>query len=268
MDVSRLRKFPGGGLKKRLTSKTVLPLLPQRQLSPVASSLRIVTAPTLSQALSSLASSGGFSGTFELHLTVPPLDPAAEAHFLEVCPALGLKPVLIHAPGAHLAYQPMTSSYLQGPIELVAENTLRLIERLSSSGLPVLRCKLEATLVSRGVPVSDLDVDPTPGRYFEFHAKLLLRSPLQIEPLRLRCLQLGAHLSSNAFRVRADLLQERFVTLRIFHAGRETALARFRSLLSSLRDDGYPTEHLLHEYSVLDTNSLLDQGWIALPSSP
>jgi hypothetical protein len=79
-----------------------------------------VTPPFLFSSLASLASTGDFAGTFELHLTVPSLDPSAQDRFCEVCCLLGVKPVLIHAPGARMALQPMTSSYLQGPISLVS----------------------------------------------------------------------------------------------------------------------------------------------------
>lgn len=225
-----------------------------------------MTATHLLSSLSSLSDAGGFSGTFELHLTVAPLDPVAQGSFVSLCDQLGVKPVLIHAPGARMALQPMTFSYLEGDIRRVAEETRGLLERLSSGGFPALRCKLEATLGARGVPETDLDAAAHPGRYFEFHGKVVLGADPEVEALRLRCLALGAHLSSNAFRTRPDALQERFVTLRAHRVGRATALARFRALLGALRSGGYPAGHLLHEYSVLDTNSLLDHGWLALPS--
>ncbi len=230
----------------------------------MAPSFRNVTTSPLFSSLTSLAAAGGFSGTFELHLTVPSLDPQAQAHFTEICRLLGVKPILILAPGARMALQPMTSSYLQGSIEVVSENTLVLLERLTSEGFPPLRCKLEATLGSQGVPEEDTDADDLPGRYFEFHAKVVLGTDEELARLRARCVDLGAHLSSNAFRRRPDGLQERFLTLRAHRVGRRTALARFRTLLGALREDGYAPGHLLHEYSVLDTNSLLDQGWLAL----
>jgi hypothetical protein len=116
-----------------------------------------------------------------------------------------------------------------------------------------LRCKLEATLGSQGVPEEDAEANDLPGRYFEFHAKVALGSDKEIARLRARCVDLGAHLSSNALRRRPDGLQERFLTLRAHRVGRRTALARFRTLLGALRGEGYAPGHLLHEYSVLDT---------------
>lgn len=180
---------------------------------------------------------------------------------------MGVKPVLIHAPGALMASQPMTSSYLQGTAAEVASETQALLGDLRAGGFSVLRCKLEATLSASGVPETDAEAQARPDRYFEFHAKVLLRTEDEIVALRQLCEALGAHLSSNAFRLRPDLLQERFLTVRAYQVGRPAALARFRALLTALRQNGYSPGHLLHEYSVLDTNSLLDQGWLALPSS-
>ncbi|MCU0659585.1 MAG: hypothetical protein MUF64_31260 [Polyangiaceae bacterium] len=227
--------------------------------------MRNVTNPRISSELAGFAAARQFRGVFELHLTVPPLEENAQREFRDLCAQLALKPILIHAPGAFMALQPMTSSYLQGEAPLVAEETHRLLGLLARAGFPALRCKLEATLASRGVPRSDDEVNLAAGRYFEFHAKLLL-PPGQIEQARLRCLELGAHLSSNAARLRPDHLQERFLTLRCHDAGQPAALTRFRTLLAGLRRQGFHPHHLLHEYSVLDTNSLLDQGWLALPS--
>ena len=70
-----------------------------------------------------------------------------------------------------------------------------------------------------------------------------------------------AHLSRNASVVRSDGTEERFVTLRVHHGGRERAEGRFDALLADLGALGFPLKNRLREYTVYDSNLALDQGW-------
>lgn len=211
--------------------------------------------------------SKAFEGVFELHLTADAANPGDQARFGEACRRLGVKPVLIEAPGAALTLQPMTSSYHRGTLGQVLDVAASLSGQLGREGFPVVRCKIEATMAARGVPDEDAAAlaDP-PGRYFEFHTRVALPSGADLAPLRALCEARGGRLSSNAFRTRPDGLQERFVTVRAHRVGRATALGHFRALLAALRAGGLSPGHLLHEYVVIDTNSLLDRGWLALIS--
>jgi len=222
-----------------------------------------VTTSLLSQP--ALTTTSSFNGVFELHLTVAA--PGAEGgRFREACLGLGLKPILIEAPGAQLTLQPMTSSYHRGSLDEVVGEARRLAAGLEQAGFEVVRSKIEATLGTLGVPADDQQaLAGAPERYFEFHAKVALPPGADLSPLRGQCEALGARLSSNAFRVQQSGLQERFVTLRAYRVGRVTALGQFQELLGALRAAGFAPGHLLHEYMVADTNCMLDQGWIALP---
>jgi hypothetical protein len=109
----------------------------QRQPPQVDSSLRNVTNPHISSELAGFAAARQFRGVFELHLTVPPLEENAQREFRDLCAQLALKPILIHALGAFMALQPMTSSYLQGEAPLVAEESAEnfSVEKTYTNGL-------------------------------------------------------------------------------------------------------------------------------------
>jgi len=56
--------------------------------------------------------------------------------------------------------------------------------------------------------------------------------------------------------------QRRFVNLRMYQVGRETALKRFQACVDELQASGYGVERLIREYAVYDSNVGLDRGWI------
>lgn len=202
-----------------------------------------------------------FEGSFEAHLTVD-AEKKDQARFGLVCAHVGAKPVLIEAPGAALAVQPMTSSYHRGALPEVLEQIAGMAARLEEAGFPVRRRKVEATLATRGVPVDEGEARAlSDACYFEFHAKVALGPGDDLGPLRELCASLGARLSSNAFKVLDGGQQERFVTTRAYRVGAAAAEQRFASLLGALRAGGYRASHPLREFVVLDSNAPLDQGW-------
>jgi hypothetical protein len=188
-------------------------------------------------------------GSFEAHLTVAAESAERRAAFAEVCAELGVKCVLIElARGAHRS-QPMTSSHHTGTLDEVMREVDRLRARIATTFV-VTRVKLEAEVTNDGVPV---DAPGAPGTYFEFHAKLALGD--DIETLRALCLANGAHLSNNAVEHGT-----RFVTMRVYEAGRDEARARFEHLLEVLA--AYAVLGTKAEFTVHDSRVELDAGWL------
>ncbi len=193
-------------------------------------------------------------GTFEAHVTVDAGD-RREA-FAALCRELGVKCVLIElARGAHPS-QPMTSSHHTGELATIATEIRALRDRLVAAGFPIRRVKLEADVTNEGVPV---EAPGEPGTYFEFHAKV--RLPVgddAIAALRALCVAHGAHLSRNDVEPGVT----RFVTMRVYEAGRDRAAATFAKLLDALVAAGHVVGATKAEYTIYDSRVELDAGWL------
>jgi hypothetical protein len=69
-------------------------------------------------------------------------------------------------------------------------------------------------------------------------------------------------LSANVFKRLPERKVERFVTLRQYGVGRDTADARMAELLRSLDGISYSPMKVVREYCVFDSNLSLDDGWL------
>jgi hypothetical protein len=206
------------------------------------------------------------SGTFEAHVTVDAADLADRERFRAVCAELGVKCVLIELPQGISRSQPMTSTYHRGDLNQVVQEVADLAQTLSGRGFAVSRLKLEAVVTNTGLPLTDEEAQAFPaGNYFEYHVKTTLPSGADLEPLRALCQRNSAHLSSNALKREGDDRTERFITLRVYGAGRARAEATFEELLGELQEAGYPLANKLREYTLYDSNITIDAGWIDAP---
>jgi hypothetical protein len=207
------------------------------------------------------------SGTFEAHVTVAADGPAERDRFRSLCGALGVKPVLIELPAGESPSQPMTGSYHRGTVESAAREVAVLAHTLRAAGFAISRVKLEAVATNDGVPDTDTDAaGEPPGRYFEFHVKLLLPADAEMGWLEAACAAFGAKLSRNAFKQSTDGQSERFVTLRAYGVGRRTAFARLDALLASITAGGFNVVNKVREYSLFDSHVGLDSGWLDEPN--
>ncbi|HLL21562.1 MAG TPA: hypothetical protein VK427_05495, partial [Kofleriaceae bacterium] len=171
-------------------------------------------------------------GTFEAHITVDATTAERRAAFAAACRELGVKCVLIElARGAH-ASQPMTSSHHTGELASVMREIMALRAHLEAAGFAVTRVKVEEDAGDDDVPV---DAAGPPGTYFEFHGKLALGPDDDLTGVRATCEAIGAHLSHNDFERGVS----RFVTLRVYDAGRTAAQARFADVLRTLTAAGH-----------------------------
>jgi hypothetical protein len=206
-------------------------------------------------------------GTFEAHVTVEAADLAERQRFQAACEEMGVKCVLIELPRGATRSQPMTSTYHKGELAAVVEEVAGLARRLREAGFRVARLKLEAVATNEGVPATDEEARRfPPGNYFEFHVKLTLPAAADLEALRERCARHGAHLSANALKRDEAGRAERFVTLRVYGAGRGRAEGRFDELYRELAALGCPMSNKLREYTVYDSNAAVDAGWIDPPA--
>jgi hypothetical protein len=206
------------------------------------------------------------SGTFEAHVTVDTADLGERDRFRAVCAEMGVKCVLIELPQGVSRSQPMTSTYHRGELAEVVREVADLASVLAGRGFPVVRVKLEAVSSNEGVPVSDEQARRFPaGNYFEFHVKTALPPGADLAPLRDLCRRHTAHLSSNALKREEDGRTERFITLRVYGAGRQRAETAFDDLLGDLESAGFALSNRLREYTLFDSNITIDAGWIDAP---
>ena len=204
-------------------------------------------------------------GTFEAHVTIT-ADLAERERFRVTCAELGVKCVLIELPQGATRTQPMTSTYHRGDLADVTREVAALAGAVRAAGFAVSRVKLEAVTTNEGVPESDEQAANFPaGNYFEFHAKVALPVGADLAPLRALCAKHDAHLSSNAFKT-DDESCERFVTLRIYAAGRVRAEEAFDALLADLEAAGHAVTNRLREYTIYDSNAAVDAGWLDAPA--
>ena len=200
-----------------------------------------------------------FGGAFEAHVTVRC---AAEdaPRFSATCDRLGVKHIQIElAAGEHVS-QPMTATVHRGELRDVQDEVHALARALVADGFEVVRTKIEALPRNRDLPETDEAAAREPGRYFEYHLKIVV-PPGELEGVRAVAVEHGARLSRNARRTRVDGSHERYLTLRLPGLGRASADARFHALEAAVEALPVAIGRRVREYTVYDSNLALDRGW-------
>lgn len=206
-----------------------------------------------------------YGGTFEAHVTVKTGTQDDVARFAALCGELGVKHVLIELPQGETQSQPMTASYHHGTLNEAIQEVHAIARALAAGGFDVTRVKLEAVGSNRDVPEDDAQAKQLPQNYFEYHVKVMLPPGADMDALRGMIAGHNAHLSKNARKVRADGWSERFVTLRVYRAGRRTAEVRFGALVGLLESTGWHLGQKIREYTVYDSDVGVDRGWLPQP---
>ncbi|UQN10669.1 hypothetical protein [Deinococcus sp. QL22] len=200
---------------------------------------------------------------FEVHVTTAAMDANRLQAYRAACRELGVKALVIElAPGVPV--QPMTCLRVWGTPETALQAARDLGAALETQGFPTQRIKIEAAPWNAGVPVSAEDAAHEPaGRYFEFHARLVIAADANLGILELLCAAQGAHLSRNPLKTRLDGQQERFVTLRVGGMGRTEAEGQAAVLTRYLEQAGWTVEDTVMEYCLYDDHRALDAAWEA-----
>jgi hypothetical protein len=211
------------------------------------------------------------SGEFETHVTVR-CDQADLTGLDQWAATAGVKVTHIVLARGRMTSQPMLTWSGSGTLAAQHRATGRLTDALGAAGFAVVRVKIEAVPWAVGVPVHDAEAlrHADAGTYFEHHVKVLLEpDDRAVEELGALASGHRAHLSWNARRVRAPrdgagtALQERFVTQRCHRVGARTAAARLAALLADLGAAGVRILSVEREFVVYDSDTTIDDGWIA-----
>lgn len=204
-----------------------------------------------------------FTGEFETHITVEPLDAAGRERFRIVCTSLGLKPVLIELSRGSVPIQPMTASVAPGNLEDIRKQASRDADALQAAGFTVVRVKVEASPYNADIPQTRGAANYLPANfYFEYHARLQMPGFESLALITPVCEAHGAHLSRNAFKELPDGTYERFVTQRAYSVGLQEAQESFHRLREALERAGVPILKEVTEYCVFDSNDLIDEAWL------
>jgi hypothetical protein len=226
----------------------------------------MTASPFPEQLLREQLAGSAYRGTFESHITIEAADADGREHFRSACRQLGVKCVLIELPEGASRSQPMTACYHHGEIGSVAEEVASHCRTLRAAGFSLVRIKLEAVAANEGGPDSDEEgARATAANYFEFHVKLLLAADSDLDVLRACCERYGARLSRNAFKWEEDGRSERFVTMRLYRIGRQSALGRLDALEKELTSAGFVIVNRQKEYTIFDSAESLDAGWLEAP---
>jgi hypothetical protein len=189
---------------------------------------------------------------YEIHLTVAA--DASDDQLRSWAESHGVKYTRIVLDRGDHASQPMLSWLSDGTPASAEADARRTATALHARGFPVTRLKVEAAAAEAATQ---------PGLYFEHHVKLLLPTGTDLEGVRERAVQHDARLSRNARRVRADGVQERFVTQRCYQVERPAAAARLSALVGALTGAGWEVAEVEEEWVLVDDNPGLDAGWFA-----
>jgi hypothetical protein len=129
--------------------------------------------------------------------------------------------------------------------------TNEVVASVTTKGLNVTRTKIEATTDSVP-PVAKGD------HYYEYHFKVQTK---EWDRLAQACVSKGAHLFFNAFSKTGTMVP--VITLRHYDRTRKESVALLNELMVSLSEHGFHADgEVQKEYSMLDSNVGLDEGWL------
>ncbi|MBC8142321.1 MAG: hypothetical protein H7Y38_12865 [Armatimonadetes bacterium] len=205
-----------------------------------------------------------FAGMLEIHLTLSGTHEGAARQRLQAhAEAIGWKYLHIVLSRGDTFSQPMLTRHVRSDLGTAQGVAKAAAQCLAADGFAVTRTKIETAPTRTDVPQSDEAAQTAPPcRYFEAHIKLLLPPTADIAALTQVAESHGAHLSRNANKERADGNRERFVTVRGYRMGRETAHRNLLALLAALTPLGHEVLETEEEYVIYDSNETEDKGWL------
>ncbi len=203
------------------------------------------------------------TGDFETHLTLASPDAVAAGTLQNIAGECRLKVTHILLQRGRQPSQLMLTRHSTETFDESLTAARELAARLAARGLPVSRMKIEIDADNPAAPADELKARANPPeRYFEFHVKVILPSLADLEHLGEVACRNAAQLSKNAFVVRPDGREERFVTQRFYGIGRDKALPALVALTNDLRQYGFAILDCEAEYVIFDSNIDLDAGWL------
>ena len=191
---------------------------------------------------------------YEIHITVPVVDPLRIDKFKSVCESMDVKAIVIEA---YPLTDVMTSFRMQSDDqnEVFKVMTSQFLI-LSAHGFLPIRCKVETDLTHPWVTT------PLPNQYFESHLQVWTRDD-QMDDLKLLAKNFDFHVSRNAFKAPVDGRHIRMVTVREYHTDATSFTRRVEALRDMIPKHGFELAKGLEiEFALYDSNAKHDTPWI------
>nr|QYA18396.1 hypothetical protein KOM_12_126 [Clandestinovirus] len=196
---------------------------------------------------------------YETHITVDPFDQGLLFAFIKQqsdARMINLRPTCPQTFYGDYPIQPMLTYWYNGQDEDACDLATKTGIKMEQFGMRVNRVKVEAAFSGSTVP------DYADGEhYFEFHFKVAVATNAEWNKLANMCALKGAHLSFNLYSKSGNMVP--IVTIRLYHTTKQDALTNLQSLVNAIKEDGFTLiGGVEREYSVMDSNVFLDQGWL------
>lgn len=162
------------------------------------------------------------------------------------------RPTCAYALYGNYPNQPMLTFWTNGTVEEVRQTVHDIELDMGRKNIPIIRTKIEAMAHNEGVPNQCVD-----DHYFEFHFKVTIHNTTDWNKLVELLTPFGAHLFYNPYNKNMIPI----VTIR-----RYTSLTDLENVYNEvselLKNNNFEHEDPEKEYSVYDSNVLLDQNWL------
>ncbi|HSI13525.1 MAG TPA: hypothetical protein VK961_15885 [Chthoniobacter sp.] len=203
------------------------------------------------------------TGEFEIHLTIASPEKVAMESLRMLAAENGVKVTHILLHHGQQPSQLMLTRHGAGTLDETLATAHTLTTRLAAHGLKVGRTKIEIDAANPAAPADALAAQSCPADwYFEYHVKVVLPSIADLELLGEVGRRHAAQLSKNAFLVRPDGREERFLTQRFYSTGRDQASLALDALTVDLQRHEFTILDCETEYVVFDSNVAMDTGWL------
>lgn len=204
---------------------------------------------------------------YEIHITVNNAD---KDSFISVCKALNVKPIVIDLQdneGASILEDVMTSSKHFGDNTTAYAEMERISNGLTRSGFEVVRNKIETVPWHPAAP-TEAQGNPImpPSCYFESHIGVITTADKNLthyQTLREIAIRFNSHLSRNAFKKLEDNNIVLMITYRTYTGTYEDFKKHTKQLRDCLRNNDYPIQNMVTEFSIYDSKYKHDSVWIS-----
>ena len=203
------------------------------------------------------------TGEFETHLTIASSETVGVEPLRMLAADNEMKVTHILLSRGEAPSQLMLTRHNVGTLDETLAAAHAFTAQLATRGLKVCRTKIEVDATNPAAPADAPAAKANSADwYFEYHVKVLLPSPADVDHLGEVGRRHAAQLSRNAFLMRLDGREERFLTQRFYSTGRDQASPALDALTADLQQNGFTILDCEAEYVVFDSNVAMDAGWL------
>ena len=200
-------------------------------------------------------------GTFEVHLiTTPENQNKLFAYItnLKNDKLIKIRPTCANSFYGDCHVQPMLTFWIHDNDDTVMKLVTEIKKDMELKGITIIRIKIESMAHNIGVPQTC-----SADHYFEYHFKVDIQNTEEWNNLVKLCLPFGCHLFYNPY----NKTMTPVCTIRNYFSFEDIAES-FNQLNKVLEDNKFAIHSIEREYSVYDSNVLLDHNWLFCNNNP